>query len=408
MTDGLETETKPPPGGPEAAQQVDLATAEIAPVRREFPDTASMPVVPPPPRRRRGVGFFFALLIAALLGGVVGGLIVWRMTSQNESETSAVTSGGTTVSKGKTVTSAPPGSVAALVQTARPSVVSVYNQLRLDISLQVDPPEGAGTGIIIDSKGIVLTNAHVVENARAIEVLLDDNRRVTAKLVGADTLSDLAVLRIDASNLKALPLGDSASLHLGDAVVALGNALNLEGGPTVTEGIVSALNRSIEADNGVISDLIQTDAAINPGNSGGPLLNLSGEVVGINTAVAGNAQNIGFAIAITPAKPLIDELLQKGKVSHPFIGVGWNNASEVRGLSVQQGVVILQVVRDSGAQRAGLRRGDVIVEADGKRITNLRDITEALNAHRPGEEMKLVIVRGEQRLNVTVALGERP
>ena len=405
MNDGMDTETKPPPGGPEAAQQVDLATAEITPARSHFPDTASMPVVPPPaPKRRRGVGVFFALLIAALLGGAVGGLVVWRTTSQNESETSPLT----TVSKGKTVTSAPPGSVAALVQTARPSVVSVYNQLRLDISLQVDPPEGAGTGIIIDSKGIVLTNAHVVENARAIEVLLDDNRRVTAKLVGADTLSDLAVLRIEAPNLKALPLGDSGSLRLGDSVVALGNALNLEGGPTVTDGIVSALNRSIETGNGVISDLIQTDAAINPGNSGGPLLNLSGEVVGINTAVAGNAQNIGFAIAITPAKPLIDELLQKGKVSHPFLGVGWNNASEVRGLSVQQGVVILQVVRDSAAERAGLRRGDVIVEADGKKISGVREMTEVLNTHKPGDEMKLVVVRGEQRLNVTAVLGERP
>jgi serine protease Do len=407
MNDDMDTTTKPPPGGPEAAQQVDLSTAEIAPVRSEFRDTASIPTVPPATRRWRGVGFFFALLFAALLGGAVGGLIVWRTTSQNETS-GVTTSDGGTVSKGKTVTSASPGSVAALVQTARPSVVSVYNQLRLDISLQVDPPEGAGTGIIIDSKGIVLTNAHVVENARAIEVLLDDNRRVTAKLVGADTLSDLAVLRIEASNLKALPLGDSGSLHLGDAVVALGNALNLEGGPTVTEGIVSALNRSIEAENSVISDLIQTDAAINPGNSGGPLLNLSGEVVGINTAVAGNAQNIGFAIAITPAKPLIEELLDKGKVSHPFLGVSWDNASAFRGLPVREGVVITRVDPRSAAANAGLRRADVIVEADGNNISDVPDISRALLSHKPGEELKLVIVRGDQRLNVTVVLGERP
>jgi S1-C subfamily serine protease len=380
-------------------------TAPVLPPPPDLPpEPYPAPVAPPPPAKQGyGLGVVAALIVAALLGGILGGGIVWVILRNDPSLFSL----GST-SRGRSVITAPPGSVAELVQRVRPSVVSVYRQIELDIELQVDPPEGAGTGIVIDPNGYILTNAHVVEDARAIEVLLSDDRRVSARVIGSDALSDLAVLKIDAPDLKAAQLGESSRLLLGERVVAVGNALNLEGGPTVTEGIVSALGRSIETDRGVVSNLIQTDAAINPGNSGGPLLNLAGEVVGINTAGAGGAQNIGFAIAITPAKSLIEELIRNGRIVHPFLGVEMADASEVRGSSVREGAVITLVVSGSGAAEAGLRPGDVIVEGDGKPILDVGDATRAIRAHKPGERMNLVIVRDGQRLPVSAMLRERP
>jgi S1-C subfamily serine protease len=390
------------------------ATTPILPPPPDLPAVAPAtstdvaPFAPPPPtpvKSGYGMGVVAALIIAALVGGTLGGGIVW-MALRNDTGIFSLGSS----SRGRSAITAPPGSVAELVQRIRPSVVSVYRQIELDLELQVDPPEGAGTGVVIDTTGYILTNAHVVEDAKAIEVLLTDDRRLSARVVGVDPLSDLAVLKVDAPDLKAAPLGESASLLLGERVIALGNALNLEGGPTVTEGIVSALNRSIETEDFVVTDLIQTDAAINPGNSGGPLVNLAGEVVGVNTAVAGGgAQNIGFAIAITPAKPLITELIRSGRVtSHPYLGVGYADASEFRGQPVREGAVITFVDPDSGAAKAGLRRGDIVVEADGKQILDSGDATRAIRAHRPGDRMNLVIVRDGQRVQVEAVLGERP
>jgi serine protease Do len=384
---------------------------QTAPILSPPPDLPPEPhpvvIGPPPPaapaKQGYGLGVVAALILAALLGGILGGGLVWVILRKDP----GVFSLGS-ASRGGSVVTAPPGSVAELVQRVRPAVVSVYRQIELDIELQVDPPEGAGTGIVIDPNGYILTNAHVVEDARAIEVLLSDDRRISAQVVGSDALSDLAVLKIDAPDLKAAPLGDSSRLLLGERVVAVGNALNLEGGPTVTEGIVSALDRSIETDRGVVSNLIQTDAAINPGNSGGPLLNLAGEVVGINTAGAGGAQNIGFAIAITPAKSLIEELIRNGRIVHPFLGVEMTDASDVRGSSVREGAVITLVVSGSGAGEAGLKPGDVIVEADGQPIIDVGDATRAIRAHKPGERMNLVVVRDGQRIEVSAMLRERP
>ncbi|HVL51541.1 MAG TPA: trypsin-like peptidase domain-containing protein, partial [Actinomycetota bacterium] len=198
------------------------------------------------------------------------------------------------------------GSIPDVVRKVSPSVVAIFTQgLSSDFFFETVPTRGAGTGIVASEEGHILTNAHVVEDAQQIRVLLTDGRELAAELIGSDVTTDLAVIKVDAADLTVASFGDSDDLLVGDPVVAMGQALGLRGGPTVTAGIVSALDRSIRTQGGVLDNLIQTDAAINPGNSGGALTDMAGNVVGVNTAIAGNAQNIGFAIAITPARAIV-------------------------------------------------------------------------------------------------------
>lgn len=261
--------------------------------------------------------------------------------------------------------------VAAVV---RPAVVSITFQIAPSIFLQPVPQEGAGSGVIFDAKGYILTNNHVVEGAQNIKVTLPDGRTFDGTTVGRDPVTDLAVVKIAGDNLPIASFGDSGKLRIGEWVVAIGNALALEGGPTVTQGVVGALGRSIQEENGnVLDDMIQTDAAINPGNSGGPLVNMAGEVVGINTVVASDAQNIGFAISINTARPVMESILAQGRVIRPYMGVSTQTVTAAvasqYGLSVNQGALVTQVTRNAPAAQAGLRAGDVISRLDGTQIT---------------------------------------
>jgi S1-C subfamily serine protease len=279
----------------------------------------------------------------------------------------------------------------------------------------------AGTGMVLTPDGEVLTNAHVVEGAtNPVKVTLFNEKSARdADVVGMDpsTRGDLALLRIrNASGLPTVQLGDSDKLQVGDDVVAIGNALALPGGPTVTKGIVSALGRSLGSHDG----LIQTDTAINPGNSGGPLVNSAGEVVGVNTLVIQQAsadetaQNLGFAIAVNTVKPELDDLRKGGTVnaSQAFLGIG-NFATvdadlqQRLGLSVDTGVVVGAVVTGSPAESAGIERSDVIVGFDGKDIATEEDLLGAINRKKPGDTVKVVVVRGKDRKTVTVTLGSR-
>lgn len=305
------------------------------------------------------------------------------------------------------------GSIAEVVEKIRPSVVAISTQsLREDSFFESVPSEGAGTGIILNNDGHVLTNAHVVQGATEIKVVLSDGREFDGRVIGRDTATDLAVLEVKADNLTPAPLGDSDSLHVGDTVIAVGHALALPGGPTVTEGIVSALERSIREPNGaVLENLIQTDAAINPGNSGGALLDGQGRVVGINTAVAGAAQNIGFAIAITPARSIVNQLIASGKVTRAFLGVNMVDVTpEIasrQDLTVKEGALIVQVVRNTPAEQAGLEPGDVIVLLEGKKVTGSDDVKRALDSKKPGDRVEMEIVRGDDRIKVAAVLAER-
>ena len=271
-------------------------------------------------------------------------------------------------------------------------------------------PQGAGTGFIYDPAGFIVTNNHVVEGAQKLSVVLPppDGRQFDAQLVGRDPQTDLAVVKINAQNLPTVPLGSSGELRIGDWVVAIGNALALPGGPTVTAGVVSALGRdeqeppSESAPNQAgptLYDLIQTDAAINPGNSGGPLVNLQGQVVGINTLGATDAQGIGFAISIDSAKPIIQTLSQGGTVTRAYLGVQVESVTPsvaaAQGLARTDGVVVGQVVAGTPAAQAGLQQGDVIVGIGDVTVKSQQDLQGALTStFKPGDTVDVKINRG--------------
>jgi len=274
---------------------------------------------------------------------------------------------------------------------------------------------GQGTGFIISSEGQVVTNAHVVENATDIQVMLYDGSLLEAELVQQDPTRDLAVLQIEGEDLPAARLGLSADVEVGDEVLAIGNALGLGDTPTVTTGIVSALERELQLSGSRLTRLIQTDAAINPGNSGGPLVNANGEVIGVNTAIAGNAEGIGFAISIDHARPVI-ETLQTGEVpKRPLLGVNIIDVEMLDETSrnqydiseeVEQGVVIVALVEDGAANVAGLNIGEVVTEFDGKEIKSVQDLVAAVRDSQIGRIVKVTVISNDGTVRkVNVELG---
>lgn len=305
-------------------------------------------------------------------------------------------------------------SLPQVVAKVRPSVVQItVRQVSYDIFLRPEPSEGVGSGVIFDSQGRILTNSHVVDVAKEVRVILPDGRKFVGKVEGRDPVTDLAVVIIKGKDLPYSPLGDSSKLQIGESVIAIGNALGLEGGPTVTVGVVSAVNRSIEDPSGAaLYDLIQTDAAINPGNSGGPLINLKGEVVGINTAIIPSAQGIGFAIAINSAKPIAKELLEKGRVVRAWLGIApitiHPGLAASYDLPVEEGVLIAKVEKGSPAAQAGLRPGDIIIAFAGEKIKSLGELRSAIAKRKIGERVNLEINRNQRKLTVSLVLGKMP
>lgn len=305
-------------------------------------------------------------------------------------------------------------SVPQVVSKVRPSVVQVISrQISYDSLLRPVPSVGMGSGVIFDPKGHILTNSHVIEDAKEVQIFLPDGRRFLGKVMGTDPFTDLAVVMINAKDLAYVPLGDSAKLKIGETVIAIGNALGLEGGPTVTVGVVSALSRSIEDPNGMgLSDLVQTDAAINPGNSGGPLVNLAGEVIGINTVIIPSAHGIGFAIAINSAKPIAKELREKGKVIRPWLGIAMVSVTRrlaaTYDLPVEEGVLVAQVERGSPAADAGLKPLDIIVEFEGDKVKNVAGFLSAIAKKKIGDIVKLEISRTGKPSSVSFLLQGKP
>jgi S1-C subfamily serine protease len=280
---------------------------------------------------------------------------------------------------------------------------------------QAVPQTGAGSGIIISSDGYIVTNNHVVEDAEKVTVTLSDGRTFDATVVGTDAQTDLAVVKIDASNLSYLHFLSNSleQLSVLDPVVAVGNALALPGGPTWTTGVVSNLGRSIEEETGVVlDDLIQTDAAINAGNSGGPLLDAAGQVIGINVAIASNAENIGFAISTDTAIPVVQSLITEGKVIRPWLGVSVATVTPAiqryYHLSVDAGALITSVSSGSPAYEAGLRAGDVIVKIDAGDINTAAELTTAISSHQIGDQVEIVYYRGNVQQVANATLEESP
>jgi Do/DeqQ family serine protease len=272
--------------------------------------------------------------------------------------------------------------------------------------------EATGSGVIVDAaQGYVLTNAHVVENASNIEVTTKDNRRLTAKLIGRDSDTDIAILQIPSGSLTAVPIGDSDRLQVGDFVLAIGNPFGL--GQTVTSGIISALGRSglgIEGPEGY-EDFIQTDASINPGNSGGPLVDLQGRVVGINTAIlapGGGNVGIGFAVPINMARQVMDQLVNYGEIKRGRIGVAIQDLTpdlaQALGTRHTQGAVIARVEPGSPAERAGLRTNDLVVAINGAPMRSGTELRNRVGLSRIGDEVELTVERGGAERNVTVRI----
>jgi S1-C subfamily serine protease len=316
----------------------------------------------------------------------------------------------------------------AVYKKALPSVVNVTSTaVAFNFFYGLMPQKGQGTGFVIDREGHILTNYHVVENARQVEVTLYDRKKFKAEVIGLDQAHDLAVIKIDAPNLTPAVLGDSHSLVVGQFVYAIGNPFGLNG--TMTRGIVSSI-RSVESPEGAsIDDAIQTDAAINPGNSGGPLLNSQGEVVGINSMIAtggaGQSAGVGFAIPINTAKAVLNDLVTLGRVRRPTLGIrglpiGPELASDL-GLASDYGVLIMQVVPGGAAENAGLRGGnqraylgntpiliggDLIVAIDGQEIQELQDIARIMNSHRAGDTVTVTVFRGKKQMDFKLTLGE--
>jgi putative serine protease PepD len=305
--------------------------------------------------------------------------------------------------------------IQGLLAKAQPSVVTIHTD---ESSSSTGQTGGAGTGVIVSADGDVLTNAHVVARAQTVRVTLDDGTEYPADVIGSFPDADVALVRVQgASDLTPAQLGNSSEIRVGDEVVAIGNALNLGASPSVTRGIISALDRIIEAPDVTLRGLLQTDAAINPGNSGGPLLDAAGEVIGINTAIAADAQNIGFAIPIDDIKPLIDELRQgRGEVTPEtaFLGVSTKSVADLSsdeldqfGISASRGAVVTEVAPDSPAADAGLEVGDVIVALDGQSITTGSQLVDSIRSHEPGDKVTVEYERDGRKHESDITLDRR-
>jgi S1-C subfamily serine protease len=375
------------------------------------------PPPPAPPHERPKSNWLLAALIGALVGALVGGLAA-RLLDDDEPRVSTSVAGP----DGPSTVLAQPGNIGEILDKVEPAVVSISTRgFAQDDFFSVTPREGAGTGVILTPDGEVLTNAHVIADAAAIEVkLTTGDRTYRATLLGSDPGADVALIKLQGvSNLPTATLGRSADVRVGDQVVAIGNALALPGGPTVTTGIVSALDRTIGSGRNRLEHLIQTDAAINPGNSGGPLVNANAEVIGINTAVIqsngqADAQNIGFAIATDTIRPMLGELRQLGGRARvpAYLGVSTitlNDATRDRvGGIPGTGAYVTSVSPGTPAEAAGLRAGDVITNVGGQRIASSDELGTAIRRSKPGDSVEIRWQRAGAERTATVALGQTP
>jgi len=304
-------------------------------------------------------------------------------------------------------------SVLEVLERVSHSVVNVSTvKLLHHIFYRAVPVKGMGSGTIIDPKGYVLTNNHVVMGAQKIGVTLADGRLIEGRVIGTCTTHDVAIVKVKEEKLPAAELGDSDKLRVGQKVFAIGNPFGLAGGPTVTSGVISALKRSIESEEGMIENLVQTDAAINPGNSGGPLVDLQGRVVAINTAIIPFAHGIGFAIPINSAKKCTNEIIAHGGMIRPSLGVsGLTITREVAshyGLPIDRGILVTRVIPGSSADNAGIVPGDTVLEFAGKTTNTIEELVNEIQKRKAGEKVEILILRNSKRWIVEAVLERTP
>jgi S1-C subfamily serine protease len=363
--------------------------------------------------------FSFLILVLSILFGISAARIAMRLSSQSTQTQSS------SQSKEEVKVVSEESVVIDVVKKASPSVVSIAIERKI---LELQPfsfntpqasqtESGIGTGFVINGNGLILTNKHVVsEQGRYFAILKNGNeeKKYEVKQINKDPFNDLAILKIDASELKPLELGDSGKLQVGQKVIAIGNALGRLDN-TVTTGIISGLGRGVspvDPSTGIaekLSDVIQTDAAINPGNSGGPLLNTAAQVIGVNVAVAG-AENIGFALPINVAKSLISDFETTGKISRPFFGIRYTHINRDVALlnDVPEGELVREVVSGSSADKANVKVGDIVTEMDGQKLTEDKGLGEVIRTKKVGDPIKITVFRDGQTLQLSTTLGESP
>jgi S1-C subfamily serine protease len=297
------------------------------------------------------------------------------------------------------------------VEKVSPSVVSVSTKrlMRYDL-FNTFELKGAGSGIIMNPEGYVLTNNHVIEGARTVDVYLNDGKKYEGTVVGTDPGTDIAIIKIDGHNFYSGEFGNSDDIKPGQMVIAIGNSLGLSGGPTVTVGVISAVRRNIPSNQGILENMIQTDAAINPGNSGGPLVDSDGRIIAINNAIIPYAQGIGFAIPINVAKDVANELISYGRVTRPWLGIlGMDmnpTLASYYNLASDEGALIVRINEDSPAYHAGLHPGDIIVKIGENTIKGMEDLRHSIWQRKAGKKVKIQILRKHQQLTGTLQLTE--
>lgn len=352
-------------------------------------------------------------LAAALLGAVIGGLIVAMLSPmllRNAPEPK----------NGQKTPSPPPLAagtetpVIKIAETVSPTVVGISNRVNVSTFFAHQRVEkGAGSGVVFNENGYIVTNYHVVKDADQLEVTLHDGRKVPGKVIGFDQRSDLAVVKINEKNLKAAAFGNSDSIRVGELAVAIGNPLGEELASTVTAGVISALNRSVDVDEQRFQ-LIQTDAAINPGNSGGALVNSNGEVIGINSVKIADitVEGLNFAIPINVVKPISESIIKYGKVVRPWVGILGGDVNQYiadqYNLAVDTGVYVSEIPSGGPADKAGMKPGDVIISFNKTQVKNFGDLRSFVDKQKIGEKVQVGIMRGKERKVLTLTLEQLP
>lgn len=365
------------------------------------------------------------IMLGAIIGSLIGGGVVGAYFNQQidsrikqalVQQSSHVDSNVQQVSQLNVVDSGYSNTVQNVAETVMPAVVGVRTTEEVEVfmfrGMGTQEVEGVGTGVIVSEDGLILTNQHVVStNPTSVTVTLMDGNEYEADILYADDNMDLAVIKIEATNLPTVQLGDSDALSVGEVAIAIGNPLGLEYERSVTAGIVSALDRSIALSQKQLAEnLIQTDAAINHGNSGGPLLNSQGQVIGINTYKLSNGEGMGFAIPINVAKPVINQIKQNGEFKQAVIGASFLDQELIANYSIDdikldEGLYVMEVNKKSDAYKQGLREGDIVTQADGVAVDTLLDLRVVIHHHVPGETLDLTVVRNGETRNLTVELS---
>jgi S1-C subfamily serine protease len=303
--------------------------------------------------------------------------------------------------------------ITSAVERLSESVVGIDStRLATDYRFGVVPVEGQGSGVIIDARGMIVTNNHVIDESTRVQVNLKDGRTFVGEVVGTDPATDVALVKINGENLPFATLGDSEKLKVGQIVLAIGNALGLPGAPTVSMGLIGALGRPLPGTDFVVEGLIQTDAAINPGNSGGPLADLDGKVIGMNTAMIPFAQGMGFAIPSETIKRIMDQIARHGRVVRPWLGISGMDVNKFvarrYNLPVEQGVLLAEVLQEGPARDAGLRVGDIVAKIGDSKVEGMKDLVGALSHLTIGDEVSVQFVRNGTSYETKLKLRETP